>query len=197
MKKYLHISLTGSNPRRPGGHAGPWTAAPGIRKKNLHLLLEMLLHPKHLLRILFSAASRGDMGPQQLSGHCSQRLGLHFSKNAIAEEDFCLPGSLRQFHKVVKLWHWPSLQMWQEPEEWIYPQNDAGSAAGLREEMFPSVLKRTKDCDSISRRGRVGDQTLQNLFWSWWTPLSQVTRTSRPRSPAWLKFIPGRVVEQW
>lgn len=34
--------------------------------------------PKKPLGILFSAASRGDTGPQQLSGYCSQKLGLNF-----------------------------------------------------------------------------------------------------------------------
>lgn len=33
-------------------------------------------------------------------------------------------------------------------------------------------------------------------IWSRSTALSQVTRTSRPRSPAWLKFSPGGLAEQ-
>lgn len=75
--------------------------------------------------------------------------------------------------------HW---KCGKNPEDWIYPQNGACSAANLKRGVSVSP-KEDQGLWFDQRRGCVGNhQTLQNLFWSWSMPLSQVMKTSRPRS---------------
>lgn len=105
---------------------------------------------------------------EEIWGHNSSEdtahkyLGFTSRKNAIAEEDSCLPASLGQVHKVIKLLTLTFAENVVRIQKSEYTsKNGACSAANLRE-MFPSVLKSTKDHDLISLRGCVGDH--QTLF---------------------------------